>query len=230
MPPDLQRAMHRALTMGPGYCPPDLFAGDVAAIVSGLKAHAATVAAARHSALSDSFPRTRALLGEARFDGRAALYLQEEGICALSLDDLGRDFPSALDGAASDLARIEWAWLESYRAPDGPALTLASLAGLDASEIVEIRCSAHPANRMVRLDPAAGVEFDGNPIGSPFVILSRPETEVRLTEADAAAARMLDELGAAGSPQSLGNLLAGDPQSATLLVEAGALEVGGGQR
>lgn len=51
MQPDAQFAMHTALELGPDFCPPDLFRGDVPQVVLGLKAYANNIAVARLRAL-----------------------------------------------------------------------------------------------------------------------------------------------------------------------------------
>lgn len=219
MRPDLHIAMHRALELGPDHCPPDLFAGPVSAIVSGLKAHSATIFMARHSALCDSFPRTRRAIGAEAFDAAAGRFLERSEVLSRPLDHIGTDFPDMLDGAPAELARVELAWLESYRSPDQPALRLADLAGMTASEVASISCRAHPAARTLALAPGVEIAFDGLVLGG-FVLVTRPESDVEVTASGAGAAAMLESLGAA---KRLGDLLEIDADCASLLVTSGAL-------
>src|SRR3546814_15460616 len=49
------------------------------------------------------------------------------------------------------MARVEWAWLESYHAADASALALADLAGLDEAELLGLAIRRHPATHVVVL-------------------------------------------------------------------------------
>lgn len=222
MQPDLHRAMRDALIFGPGYCPPDLFAGDIVAIVGGLQSHAATIAQARHSVLENIFPRTRSLIGQSAFQELCSAYIEGEAVRRLPLEFLGRDFPALLEGKPRFLANIELSWLETYRAADAPILELGDLAGLSPSEIAGMTIALHPAARIVRGPdvPAIPLVFDDVVVDSDIVLVTRPYREVQLHPCPSGAGAFAAE---ATSPTSIGELIEIDQHSFNLFLAAGAL-------
>lgn len=225
MRPELQLAMRKAIELGPGHCPPDLFAGAIPQIVSGLKMHSATIAQARRKALEDSFPRTLKFIGAEAFDALAARYIGQERVLRLPLDSLGGGFPAMLDGPARYLARIEWAWLESYCAAEAQPLDLASLVDLSPHRIVALPVRLHPAARLVASGPGRGtVTFDGAKLGAPGALITRPGPDVQIAQATAPAVKLVRRL---KSARSLGDLLGTDADAVAFLVERGALTCAG---
>lgn len=223
---DAHAAVHRTLMYGPGHCPPDLFAGTVPSIICGLKVHSATIWDARRSALADTFPRTRHLLGNRAFDSLADIHLGDERVLSRPLSAIGYGFPELLSGAARGLARLEWAWLESYGAHDAPAVMLDDLAGLTAPAAVAVKVALHPAARLVAgLIASPPVHFDEAAIRTSAVLITRPEEDVQLTEASSAVAELVHLLQV---PRTLGDLLERDADGATLLLREGALTYAGG--
>src|SRR3546814_1795547 len=112
-----QAAIAATLLHGPGHLPADLFAGSDAAVLRGLRVHANTISHARLVALEETFPRTRDHLGEEEFNRLSRCFVEEGGAQRWSLRDIGAGFADWLaDPRAADLARVEWAWLESYHA------------------------------------------------------------------------------------------------------------------
>lgn len=223
---DLHTAVHRTLIYGPGHCPPDLFAGTVPSIVSALKVHSATIWDARRSALGETFPRTRQLLGNRAFDSLADRHLGDELVLSRPLAAIGYGFPELLTGAARGLARLEWAWLECHGAADARALGLPDLTGMTAPAAAALRIALHPATRIVSgFDEAEPTCFDSLIVGSGAVLLTRPESDVALTHASSVVADLVQLLEA---PRTLGDLLERDAGGATLLLRSGALALAGG--
>lgn len=226
MQPDDHIAMRRALELGPDYCPPDLFAGTVPAIVSALMIHSATIADGRRSALAETYPRIRQLVGDREFDSLAERHFEDEAVLSRPLSLIGDGFPELLTGAARDLARIEWAWLESYGAAHAPALTLGDLAGMTAPAAVALKVALHPAARLVTgLNGSPPVRFDEVAIGTGAVLITRPEEDVRITEASSALAELVHLLQA---PRTLGEMLELDAEAATVLLRNDALTLAEG--
>ena len=64
----IQQTMIQALSLGPDHVPEGLFAGGRMAGLRGLKVHANTISHARLVALEETFPRTLARIGHARFN------------------------------------------------------------------------------------------------------------------------------------------------------------------
>lgn len=227
---DEQTAIAATLLRGPDHLPPDMFAGDAAAVLRGLMVHANTVSHARLVALEDTFPRTRAYLGEAEFNRVSRAFIDVGGAKGRSLSLIGAGFADWLaNPLAADLARVEWAWLESYHAADAPALALADLAGLDEAGLLGLAVRRHPAARAVMLSRAAAPLVDPGFARSVRVLLvARPDADVRLSAIDAADAAVLDM---ASEISPLGNLIThltehhpGGGAAIAALIGAGAFE------
>lgn len=208
-----QPAMMRALDMGPAHLPSGLFAGTPARILAGMKVHANTISHARLVALEETFPRTREQLGHEAFNCHSRNYLEQDGVSALTLANIGRNFATFVQQqgeapAVVDLARFEWLWLQSYHAADARPLMLAELAGIDPEVLLEVEITRHPAAWAGTFDRALhdliGQEVAGLE-GAEAVLLARPEADVLVSPATAMMARMLEH---ARNPVSIGNLLA----------------------
>lgn len=225
-----QAAIAATLLHGPDHLPADIFAGDAAAVLRGLRVHANTVSHARLVALEDTFPRTRGYLGEAAFNRLSRAFVEAGGAEGRSLSDIGAAFPDWLaDPLAADLARIEWAWLQSYHAAEAPALAIADLAGLDEAALLALPVRRHPAVHVVALSAAAA------PLVNPAfahevetVLAARPDAEVRLHAVHAEEATALAMV---GEISPLGNLIAHLAEhhpdgvaAVAALIGAGALE------
>src|SRR3990167_5553595 len=76
---EAQAAIAATLLHGPAYLPDGLFAGGEAAALRGLRVHANSISHARLVALEDSFPRTRAHLGDAEFNRQSRAFLDAGG-------------------------------------------------------------------------------------------------------------------------------------------------------
>lgn len=218
MRPDRHLAMRRALALGPDHCPADLFEGSIDNVLLGLKAHANTISYARHAALEESYPRTFDLMGAEAFHDLAVSYLARHDVVAMPDARIGRRFADALSGPARDLARIEWAWLESHGSADGPAFDLPAVATLTAEEVISTRVVAHAAARLVPI--ADAVEFGGAPLFPPFVLLARPANDVLARDVTHFAADLFALL---DRPASLGDLFQIDAVATHQMVAIGAL-------
>ncbi|UKK83896.1 DNA-binding domain-containing protein [Sphingopyxis sp. BSN-002] len=225
-----QAAIAATLLHGPDDLPGGLFAGDDAAVLRGLCVHANTISHARLVALEETFPRTRAHLGDAEFNRLSRIFVEGGGAEALALPDIGRDFAGWLDDPlAADVARVEWAWLESYNAAEAPPLRLADLAGQDEAALLALTFRLHPAAQVVTLaSDAAPLVDPALASGTGALLVVRPDAEVRLLALHVADDAALDR---AKEISTLGNLIAvlaelhpdGGAAIATL-IDAGAFE------
>jgi hypothetical protein len=108
-----------------------------------------------HDALAEDFEKTAAALGDERFADIVRGYLSDHPSCHPSVRHLGRDFAGYLadrppDGAnpwLADLARLEWARVEVFDAPDADPIRADDLKAIDGA--------AWPG---LRLRPAAALE------------------------------------------------------------------------
>lgn len=204
--------MMQALDHGPAYLPEGLFAGSPERVLAGMKVHANTISHARLVALEDTFPRTRQELGHDRFNEHSRLFIQQPGVTAVSLAEIGATFPAFLleiaDSAeAADLARFEWLWLQAYHAADAAPLELSMLAGLPPDTLLEQQLARHPAAYAERFAPLARELIDAEVPGvakSDAILIARPHADVLISPA---SALMTLVLSAAENPVTIGNLL-----------------------
>lgn len=227
---EAQAAITKTLLRGPDHLPDGLFAGSEGAVLRGLRVHANTISHARLIALEETFPRTRAYLGEAEFNRLSRAFVEAGGVQRRSLAAVGAAFPGWLaDPIAADLARIEWAWLESYHAADAPALALGDFAALDEKALLDMIVRRHPAARALTLASGSArlIDRDFSPDVAALLVV-RPHADVRLFPIHTAAAAAFDM---AHGFCPLGNLIAHlaeqhpDGGSAiAALVEGGAFE------
>jgi Putative DNA-binding domain len=233
-----QSAMMQAIDHGPAHLPEALFAGPVERVLAGMTVHANTISHARLVALEETFPRTRDVIGEDRFNALSRLFLLHPGVTGQPLTSIGQGFDDFLleqgEGQdAADLARFEWLWLEAYHAADVAPLTLGDLAGLAPEALLDVSLQRHPAAAAGRFAPLVGAlvgaEVDGL-AEADAVLITRPDSEVLIVPASALTA---DMFAAAQFPCTIGNLLApggedhDDAATAmpalVALIEAGAL-------
>ena len=110
------------------------------------------------SALAEDFPALRAVVGSAAFEALSVAYLAAHPSRSFSLRNLGSKLPDWLVAnpkyagrrhrLAVDVARIEWAFVESFDNADHDPLTLEQIATLDASS----RLSLQPHLQLIALD------------------------------------------------------------------------------
>jgi len=165
---ELQALVWQAIAAAPGPCGgPEPPAALVDAVLPGPRlAPAARVAIYSgmyfwrlFEVLKNDFPRVAARAGDA-FEALVAGYLARHPSMSPSVRDLGRRFPGWLADAArdglppwlADLARLEWARVEAFDAPDAEPLRAGDVAGLPAEEWPGLRLGLVPA--ALRVDAA----------------------------------------------------------------------------
>ena len=137
-------------------------------------------------ALAEDFPALRALVGERRFDGLSIAYLTEHPSRSFTLRNLGSKLPDWLTAhpehagrrhrLAVDLARMEWAFVEAFDAPERDPLTQRQIAALQGDSklalqpCLQLIALSYPADDLVlelhrrekRQTSEAGVPADGS--------------------------------------------------------------------
>ncbi|MGF1445993.1 MAG: DUF2063 domain-containing protein [Pikeienuella sp.] len=116
-------------------------------------------------ALRASFPAVERLVGEAFFAGLARAYLAKHPPRSPLLFRYGGGFAGFIDAfppAASvpylsDVARLEWLWLQAYHAADSAPLTVAALGQIAPSAL---------ADSQLRLPPSLGLLASRFPVVS----------------------------------------------------------------
>jgi hypothetical protein len=182
----------------------------------GLRAHANTISHARLVALEDSYPRTRAMLGNSDFNALCRDFLDMPGVSRERLAAIGRAFPAFLASRGVpyphvDLARAEWAWLLSYNGAEALPLDLGALAGRGEADVLATLLRKHPASHVLSLSEPAGPAFAalGDLAGARILLFTRPEADVLVTAIEPSARALLARLKAmaARQPVSVGELV-----------------------
>ncbi|MEQ5787938.1 putative DNA-binding domain-containing protein [Erythrobacter sp. NFXS35] len=237
-----QSAMMQAIDHGPAYLPEGLFAGSPDRVLAGMTVHANTISHARLVALEETFPRTREHIGHDPFNAHSRLFIQQPGVTAAALAEIGGKFAAFLleagEGAGvADLARFEWCWLNAYHAADAAPLSLDALTGMAPKALLEHTLARHPAASAGRFAPLVHDLISAEVPGlaaADAILIARPYADVLISPASALMAGVLT---AAENPVTIGNLLASmaetpadEPaqldaimQSLAALINAGAL-------
>ena len=175
---------------GPDMLDPALFAGPLDRVLIGLKTHANTISHARLTALEATFPRLLEHLGQQKFNLLSRSYIETKVTRALDNNAIGQGFADFLDTngcptQTSELAQIEWAWLQSYHAAEAEPFALDRLAGLSEAEVMEQPVRWHPATRLTPTRAAIAPELrELADYSTAAVLIVRPEAEVRLLALD----------------------------------------------
>lgn len=223
------------LQKGPAHFPDDMFAESKERALLGLKAHANTISHARLVALEHAYPKLHEHMGHELFHALSRDYVEQDHILVCDMNGIAADFAAFLtdrgcDGSAIDLARIEWAWLESYRSAEAVPVALDDIATLAEAELLAFPVVAHPALRLLSLTSPLSAQLGELGEQTPdALMIARPEAQVLffpLTALEHAIA------GNIANCSTMGNLLEhaielGDEASAMehmiKLIQAGAL-------
>lgn len=195
---------------GPDVLDPALFAGPIDRVLLGLKTHANTISHARLTALEATFPRLLEHLGQQQFNQLSRAFVETKAARALDNNAIGQAFADFLDtnlcpAQTSELAQIEWAWLESYHAAEAEPFALERLAGLSESALLKQIVRWHPATRLITTHAPIAPSLSELANRSPAsVLIVRPEAEVRLLPLDEATS-LVAQL--AQKTATIGNLL-----------------------
>ena len=193
---DSQTNFIDTINQGPAALDPSLFAGGASRILLGLKAHANTISHARLVALEDSFPLTRSAMGDDAFNTLSRQFCDTAIARASDANAIGTGFADYLSGYVAtdmiDLARIEWAWLESYHSADVEPLTMTDVAALGETELLNLTVTSHPAACIVVLgSPSFNLIPElGDMTNAAAVLITRPDAEVHVLALDALAAKI----------------------------------------
>jgi len=150
-------------------------------------------------ALGQSFPAIGTLLGEDYFRALARAFVLEQPPKTPVLLWYGGEFAAFIEDFPplsaypylADVARVEWAWLQSYHAADAAPLDTGALGAIAPEAVGEVRFELHPATRIVtsswavwdlvrlnRFAPDPQETLD--PARPQSVLVSRPELDVNV--------------------------------------------------
>jgi len=110
--------------------------------------------------LAEDFPRVVEAIGRDRFHNLVTDYLLAHPSASPSLRLLGRQLPEFAKAHeiagefpyVADLARLDWARVDVFDAPDVPALTREALASLPGDRAGDVRFKLIPGFRLLRLE------------------------------------------------------------------------------
>lgn len=177
-----QRALARALLAATPQVPPGLEPAR-------LNLHRRTVTLSLLDNLRLAFPVTVRLLGR-DFDRLAIGFLRRSPPDRPQLPAYGGGFPGALadeSPLAADVARLEWAFLESFFAADATPLNGGDFADIAPDDYPRLCLRPHPATRAVRVAaPAAALWRQARadetaPVVVPPADAAPPSTSLLLT-------------------------------------------------
>ncbi len=146
----------------------------------------------RHTAsLVEDFPGVGGILGQSDWERLMEGYLQAHTPTSWTLRELGRSFPEYIAGCTdlphqrlcSDMARLEWAFIELFDAADCPPLDLAKLAAQRPELLESGQILLNPALRLLEVSyPVADLrrqllESRRNGGAGPGVELPAPQAQ-----------------------------------------------------
>lgn len=165
--------------------------------------------------LKAAYPAVRRLVGEEFFDAMAGIYVRAEPPRSPILLEYGGTFPAFIETfppAASvpylaDVARIEWAWVSAYHAPEACPLGAGSFANIAGDELPGLRLLLHPSVQVCRSSmPALTIWRMNTEEGEPGqvtlddegedTLVVRPDATVEVRSLPPGAADFIGALGA----------------------------------
>ncbi len=174
------------------------------------------VASSLRSAMAATYPVVEALVGAEFFAPMAQAYVADNIPSSPVLLEYGENFAKFLErfepvrqlAYLPDVARVEWAFNESFHAKDAEPLTIQALSALDPQALNRVRFALHPSLRLIRSswpvlsiwqahqqdDPAAHMEKIADPRQSEAGFVVRPKLEVTATIVPVAAVEFLTGL------------------------------------
>jgi len=165
--------------------------------------------------LREDFLTLEHALGDERFEALASAYLQAFPPRSFSLRDLGVDLPRFVaevapwseDPLLADLARVEWAFVDAFDAPDAPPLDLAGVSAVpeDAWPSVRLvlqpsvqrlalRYPAHEARLAVRSAGDGGARVARPAPAQTYLVVFRGKDRLQCLAVEPDAYALLDEL------------------------------------
>ncbi|MGB5483683.1 putative DNA-binding domain-containing protein [Parasphingorhabdus sp.] len=207
---DGQSRFVACLQKGPAHFPADLFSQNAERALLGLKAHANNISHARLVALEDSFPRLHAHMGHEIFHAISRDYVEQDHIMACDINHIAADFSTFLadranSGTEIDIARIEWAWIESYRSVEAPPVVLTDIATLAEDKLLAFPIAAHPAMHLIAITGPLSPELGELANAEPHALMiARPQAQILFHPLTAVEHAIAEKI---ADSMTMGNLL-----------------------
>jgi hypothetical protein len=159
---EVQGLFWRSIAGGPGELAPALIEVSEPSVTldpaARLRVYADAYFWRLRDVLAEDFPRVAAILGPDRFDDLAREYLRSHPSEHPSVHHLGRNLAAVIARQAdlqrylADLARLEWARLEVFDAPDSEPLKADALLAVRSEDWPQLRFAPIPALAVLRVD------------------------------------------------------------------------------
>lgn len=198
------------LQKGPDHLPVEMFTETAGRALLGMKAHANTISHARLVALENAYPKLHEHMGHEDFHAISRDYIDQDHILLCDMNNIAEDFAAFLQkreiGATEvDLAKVEWAWLESYRAAEAEPVMLEDIVTLDEEGLLALSINRHPAMRLIYMTGELSPELSELGEKTPYALMVvRPEAQVLFHPLNAVEA---DIAGKIENISTMGNLL-----------------------
>ncbi|MBX3185978.1 MAG: putative DNA-binding domain-containing protein [Labilithrix sp.] len=161
--------------------------------------------------LREDFRSIEHLLGDDAFEALSKAYLSAVPPASYSLRDLGHGMarfvaehePWSSDALVADLARVEWAFVEAFDAPEAPPLDVTTIASAPEDAWPRARMIFQPSVQRVALrypahDYRISARKDEEPArpaeAKTWVVVYRGPAALQYIDIDADAFALLDEL------------------------------------
>lgn len=171
------------------------------------------VAVSLRDALGETFPVVKKLVGEEFFTGMAQAFVREHLPQTPVLLEYGGAFPRFIERFKpadvvpylADVARVEWAWLQSYHAADAIPFGADKLAEIEEEALDDLRFETHPSLWLIESQwPVISIwlahqntkspDLSNLPAGPQYGLIIRPEYDVDVHVISASASRLFDQL------------------------------------
>lgn len=143
----------------------------------------------RHIAcLAEDFPTLKAFVGDARFDAIVADYLAAHPPVHFQLRHLGDHLADFLarkgEQLLSDIARVEWAYIDAFDAADAPPLDPAAVQAVPEDAWPRVTLVLHPSLQRLRLEHPTHDMRRAARGGQPVVMPPRKPTRLVIYRRD----------------------------------------------
>jgi Putative DNA-binding domain len=150
-------------------------------------------------ALRDRFPIVLQMVGDEFFAAMARDHVVAHKPASPQLQEYGADFPQHVARFVPaqnlpflpDMARLEYAWSESWAAAEAPAVSLDAIATMTTEALLQACVKRHPAARLLRSGYPVGTLWQLHQSPDPDlanvewrpqdVLITRPQAEVKVS-------------------------------------------------
>ncbi len=207
---DLETAFRDGALRGEMAAAAALVHADTVSAEDRIAVYANNIVGSLIDVLENTYPAIYRHVGEENFAVIAGAFVRTQPPTRPRLDLFGSEFAPFLDGFGTarenlpwlaDLARLEWAYHDSYFAPDAPGFDPAALGDLAAEDYASLSFVLHPATRALASDYPVHALWQAETLGDVTetgyrVLVARPALDVMAHDVDAGTYAMFTALAA----------------------------------